>query len=246
MIPQKLFYPKYLSMNREAIFKEDLDSFYNTISKALQLDDEENFEEKTASFTYEKFKQFYKEHSLFALHFSMTKEEKRKDYYDTLFGVIISYLFKDVKQSHFTFAKLYSLYLLYSIYYTQINDIYYQVNISTEFFEKVNELILTLRRSNNEKLRLIAFQLFQLIKKMKDEDAFQIGVVPGFKNITLNQYGLPLHTKMIYYDYNDVMSFPFSEFKEDEEEANELDKLNSKYQYDMNKIQKEIKKWKKE
>ena len=212
MLPKKLFCPKCLLPEREHAFKDDLDNFYNYIIENLK-DGE--------ILTYEIYKKFYKQKKISMLHFSKRKEESAKEYYEVLFGEIQSFFFSENITS-----QLFSIYSLYSLYYTQITNTFYQINTILEFLKGVNSLILKL--SKDKKTNMVATTVFSMIKKLKNDEAFSIGVIPGLKSIILNKYGIPIERKENVYTYTkEINSF-----------INELNKENIKEKNNVENIQK--------
>jgi hypothetical protein len=153
------------------------------------------------------------------LHFSKRKEESAKEYYEVLFGEILSFFFIDNINS-----QLFSIYTLYSIYYTQTTSTFYQVNIILEFLKGINTLIIKLIKNNDITVRKIGFIIYNMIKKMKDDDAFSIGVIPGLKSIILNKYLLPIEKKENVYSYTKEINKFVNELKN--KEKNENDNTN--------------------
>jgi hypothetical protein len=170
--------------------------------------------------SYESYKKYYKSKKISMLHFSKRKEESAKEYYEVLFGEILSFFFIDNINS-----QLFSIYTLYSIYYTQTTSTFYQVNIILEFLKGVNTLIIKLIKNNDVTVRKIGFIIFNMIKKMKDDDAFSIGVIPGLKSIILNKYLLPIEKKENVYSYTKEINKFVNELKN--KEKNENDNTNN-------------------
>ena len=170
--------------------------------------------------SYESYKKYYKSKKMSMLHFSKRKEESAKEYYEVLFGEILSFFFIDNINS-----QLFSIYTLYSIYYTQTTSTFYQVNIILEFLKGVNTLIINLIKNNEITVRIIGFIIYNMIKKMKDDDAFSIGVIPGLKSIILNKYLLPIEKKENVYSYTKEINKFVNELKN--KEKNENDNTNN-------------------
>ena len=193
MIPKKIFCPKCLLPERDIAFKDDLNDFYNYIKENIHKEKKTTNEQLLSYATYKKL---YKEKKISMLHFSKRKEESAKEYYEVLFGEILSFFFvNDI------ISKLFSIYTLYSIYYTQVTSTFYQVNIILEFLKGVNALITKLIKDKNKEAKKIGFTIYNMVKKMKDDDAFTIGVIPGLKSIILNKYLLPIEKKENVYTY---------------------------------------------
>ena len=223
MLPKKLFCPKCLLPERDIAFKDDLTDFYNYIMENITKEKEK---EKNISLpnnnllSYESYKKYYKSKKISMLHFSKRKEESAKEYYEVLFGEILSFFFIDNINS-----QLFSIYTLYSIYYTQTTSTFYQVNIILEFLKGVNTLIIKLIKNNDITVRKIGFIIYNMIKKMKDDDAFSIGVIPGLKSIILNKYLLPIEKKENVYSYTKEINKFVNELKN--KEKNENDNTNN-------------------
>ena len=223
MLPKKLFCPKCLLPERDIAFKDDLTEFYNYIMENITKEKEK---EKNISLpnnnllSYESYKKYYKSKKMSMLHFSKRKEESAKEYYEVLFGEILSFFFIDNINS-----QLFSIYTLYSIYYTQTTSTFYQVNIILEFLKGVNTLIIKLIKNNDITVRKIGFIIYNMIKKMKDDDAFSIGVIPGLKSIILNKYLLPIEKKENVYSYTKEINKFVNELKN--KEKNENDNTNN-------------------
>ena len=223
MLPKKLFCPKCLLPERDIAFKDDLTDFYNYIMENITQEKEK---EKNISLpnnnllSYESYKKYYKSKKISMLHFSKRKEESAKEYYEVLFGEILSFFFIDNINS-----QLFSIYTLYSIYYTQTTSTFYQVNIILEFLKGVNTLIIKLIKNNDITVRKIGFIIYNMIKKMKDDDAFSIGVIPGLKSIILNKYLLPIEKKENVYSYTKEINKFVNELKN--KEKNENDNTNN-------------------
>ena len=219
MLPKKLFCPKCLLPERDLAFKDDLTDFYNYIMENITQEKEK---EKNISLqnnnllSYESYKKYYKSKKISMLHFSKRKEESAKEYYEVLFGEILSFFFIDNINS-----QLFSIYTLYSIYYTQTTSTFYQVNIILEFLKGVNTLIIKLIKNNDITVRKIGFIIYNMIKKMKDDDAFSIGVIPGLKSIILNKYLLPIEKKENVYSYTKEINKFVNELKNKEKNDND-------------------------
>ena len=208
MLPKKLFCPKCLLPERNQAFKDDLDDFFNYILNNLK-DGE--------LLSYPTYKKYYKIKKFSMLHFSKRKEESAKEYYEVLFGEIQSFFFNEN-----IISQLFSIYTLYSIYYTQLTNTFYQINTILEFLKGVNALILKLSKDKDVKNRQIGATVYSMIKKMKKDEAFSIGVIPGLKSIILNKYGIPIEKKENVYTYTkEINSY--------------INELNSQNQNEQNK-----------
>ena len=208
MIPKKIFCPKCLLPERDIAFKDDLNDFYNYIKENIHKEKKTTNEQLLSYATYKKL---YKEKKISMLHFSKRKEESAKEYYEVLFGEILSFFFVNN-----TISKLFSIYTLYSIYYTQITSTFYQVNIILEFLKGVNKLIKELIMNDDIGNRKIGFTIYNMIKKMKKDDAFSIGVIPGLKSIILNKYLVPIDKKENVYSYTKEINNYIKELKDKE------------------------------
>ena len=223
MLPKKLFCPKCLLPERDLAFKDDLTDFYNYIMESItkEKEKEENISLPNSNLlSYESYKKYYKSKKISMLHFSKRKEESAKEYYEVLFGEILSFFFIDNINS-----QLFSIYTLYSIYYTQTTSTFYQVNIILEFLKGVNTLVIKLIKNNDITVRKIGFIIYNMIKKMKDDDAFSIGVIPGLKSIILNKYLLPIEKKENVYSYTKEINKFVNELKN--KEKNDNDNINN-------------------
>ena len=219
MLPKKLFCPKCLLPERDIAFKDDLTDFYNYIMENITQEKEKEKNIPLANnnlLSYESYKKYYKSKKISMLHFSKRKEESAKEYYEVLFGEILSFFFIDNINS-----QLFSIYTLYSIYYTQTTSTFYQVNIILEFLKGVNTLIIKLIKNNDITVRKIGFIIYNMIKKMKDDDAFSIGVIPGLKSIILNKYLLPIEKKENVYSYTKEINKFVNELKNKEKNDND-------------------------
>ena len=214
MIPQKIFCPKCLLPERDIAFRDDLTDFYNYILENIQKTKNLSNEPLLSYATYKKL---YKDKKMSMLHFSKRKEESAKEYYEVLFGEILSFFFKDNDNA---ISKLFSIYTLYSIYYTQVTSTFYQVNIILEFLKGVNGLINQLIKDDNIITRRIGYTVYNMIKKMKEDDAFSIGVIPGLKSIILNKYLLPIEKKENVYSYTKEINNYIKELNDKEKMGN--------------------------
>ena len=92
MIPKKIFCPKCLLPERDIAFKDDLTDFYNYILENMQ---KEKINANETLLSFATYKKFYKTKKISMLHFSKRKEESAKEYYEVLFGEILSFFFND-------------------------------------------------------------------------------------------------------------------------------------------------------
>lgn len=196
MIPKKLFSPKCLHPDREVVFNDDLQRFFNYI-----LDKKKIVTNNEVIISYSEYKIYYKEKKISMLHFSRSKEENAKEYYECLFGQIQNFFFmKDYKY----IAKLFSIYTLYSLYYTQTYPTFYQINLTIEYLNGLNNFIKEIETLNKE----ISFEIFSMMKKLKKDNGISIGVISGLKTIILNKYGLPFEQKTnVYSDYCSILEY---------------------------------------
>ena len=233
MLPKKLFCSKCLLPERYIAFKDDLIDFYNYI---LQKTPENQI------LTYNNYKKLYKDKKISMFHFSRRKEENAKEYYEVLFGEIQSFFFEDK-----IILKLFSIYTLYSIYYTQIASTFYQVNTILEFLRGINALIKQLINDDNIEAKKVGYTLYNMIKKMKNDDAFSIGAIPGLKSIILNKYLLPIEKKENIYSYTKEINNYINELKiQADKENNKIENNNNiieqknKIELDYSLIKKDI------
>lgn len=237
MITKKLFTPKCQHIDRDIVFQSDIDNFFvNFISQIytnkivennnlenyekdlFNLDEEENsfenFNEKITEddllkdLSYKKFKKFWAEKKMSMLHFSKSKEENSKEYYEVLFGEIQNFLIENNLQrkkefnSLHLFVQIISIYSIYSLYFTQTTDFFYQINTIPEYLLKINYVIHALIKKGNMQ---ISKELLLMVNRLHKNSAFSIGVIPGLKTIILNKYGLPTEKKAnTYKDLLDI------------------------------------------
>ena len=218
MLPKKIFCSKCLLPERDTAFKDDLTDFYNYILENIQKEEKKSNE---ILLSFAEYKKFYKEKKISMLHFSKRKEENAKEYYEVLFGEILSFFFNDN-----IISQLFSIYTLYSIYYTQVTPTFYQVNIILEFLKGVNALIKKLINDENFEERKIGYTVYNMIKKMKEDDAFSIGVIPGLKSIILNKYLIPIEKKENIYSYTKEINNYIKELKNEEMKNNNKQNIN--------------------
>ena len=220
MLPKKLFCPKCLLPERDIAFKDDLTDFYNYILESTKSE---------PILTYIKYKQLYKNKKISMLHFCKRKEENAKEYYEVLFGEIQSFFFEEKITS-----KLFSIYTLYSIYYTQVTSTFYQVNTILEFLKGVNTLIKKLINHENIEIKKVGYVVYNMVKKMKNDDAFSIGVIPGLKSIILNKYLIPVEKKENVYSYTKEINNYVNELKmQQNNEKNDINITEQKNKVDL-------------
>ena len=197
MLPKKLFTPKCLHVDRDIVFMEDLKNFYFYVYKNI-ID-----EDKLKKFDYKTYKKFYNDKKISMLHFSKSKEENYKEYYEVLFGEVQMFMIdKYVNCDDNLICKIFSVFTLYSLYYTQTSDYFYQINTIPEILIEINKLIECLETNQYFKLKN---EIILMTDKLYKSDAFSIGSLIGLKTIILNKYGLPLELKMnTYNDYIDI------------------------------------------
>lgn len=231
MIPKKLFCPKCLLPDRNEAFKDDLTKFYEYIQT--------NITKGKEILSYHEYKIFYKLRKMSMLHFSKKKEESAKEYYEVLFGEVQSFFFKEG-----IFNQIFSIYTLYSLYYTQTTDTFYQINTILEFLLGINNLIQTLINSKVDKAIETAATIFTMIKKLKDDEAFSIGVIPGLKSIILNKYGIPIENKENIYNYTKEINFHINELEnkniKDKVTSDDEIQKNNQMKFDYNLLKKNI------
>lgn len=228
MLPKKLFCPKCLLPERDNAFRDDLIDFYNYIIQQIG---------KGELLNYETYKKYYKLKKISMLHFSKRKEESAKEYYEVLFGEIQSFFFTENTNS-----KLFSIYTLYSLYYTQIVNTFYQINTILEFLKGINSLILKLMKEKDKKMNMIGVTIYSMIKKLKNDDAFSIGVIPGLKSIILNKYGIPIERKENIYSYSKEINNYINELnaENEKEKNNEENEEKKKLELDYGLTKKNI------
>ena len=196
MIPKKLFSPKCLHFDREIVFRDDLNNFFEYILTKKQAENKED-----TIITYLEYKKYYKEKGISMLHFSRSKEENAKEYYECLFGEIQSFFFLN---NYKFISKLFSIYTIYSLYYTQTYPTFYHITTTIEYLNGINDLIKNIYSINKE----ISFEIFSMVKKLKKDNGISIGVIPGLKTIILNKYGLPIEQKTnVYSDYCSILDY---------------------------------------
>jgi hypothetical protein len=177
--------------------------------------------------SYKIFKNFWNEKKMSMLHFSKSKEENPKEYYEVLFGEIQSFLIennllrkKEYNKIHI-FLQVLTIYSMYSLYFTQTTDFFYQINTIPEYLLKINLLLSTLIKKG---ISLISKELLLMVNRLHKNSAFSIGIIPGLKTIILNKYGLPIEKKIN--NYKDLMDIHNSQRKlyayEDDDKINEL------------------------
>lgn len=206
MLPKKLFSPKCLHPDRNIVFKDDLKHFYIFILQTFNVSNIKEEMERISEFTYKNYKMLYKTKRISMLHFSRSKEENAKEYFEVLFGEIQSFFFSQIPELPILsyFHKVFSIYTLYSIYYTQITKQFYQINTVLEYLQGINDLIEDIYAISPG----ISFQIYMMMNKLKKDDAFSVGIIPGLKTIILNKYGLPLEQKTnVYQDYLDIFTY---------------------------------------
>jgi hypothetical protein len=219
MLPKKLFTPKCLHSDRDIVFKDDIENFYSIIINELlqiTLNTITNNELEVVlinNLNYNFFKHLWKDKKMSMLHYSKTKEENAKEYYEVIFGEIqqffnenytINNTFPSIK-SFKIIVKILAVFTLYSVYYTQTYDFFYQINTIPEILNEINNLIKLLNQSEKiNNIKLIK-ELALMVSRMYNDDAFSIGTIIGLKTIMLNKYGLPLEQKTnVFKDYLDI------------------------------------------
>lgn len=234
MLPKKLFTPKCLHPDRDIVFQADLNSFYDYVVKDLvkkapnlPVEDNDVYENNLLlNFTFSHYKSLYSSYGISMLHFSRSKEENAKEFYEVLFGEVQLFIFTPS-----LLKQIFSIYTLYSLYFTQISQ-RYQINTIPEYLKSANELIKKLEKNNKQ----IAYTLYVLMKKLNEDSAFSVGVILGLKSILLNKYGLPVEQKTnVYNDYIDITKYKAvidSDKKEEENlSTDEVKDLNIEEDY---------------
>ena len=130
MFPKSLFIQKNLNVDRDIVFQEDISNFYKYIESSEKLEDLSNF-------SYLNFKLHWKSKKMSLIHFIKSKEESIKEYYEVLYGEIqsINKLKLEFLFSENINLRIFSIFSLYSIYFTQPYLTKYQINtIPGKFF----------------------------------------------------------------------------------------------------------------
>jgi hypothetical protein len=200
MLPKKLFTPKCLHLDRDIVFREDLGNFFRHTIQYIN-------EHKLTLIDYKIFKQLFNKHKISMLHFSKSKEENQKEYYEVLFGEIQLFMIEDrlkPNEKDYTFIfKVLAIFTLYSVYYTQTTDYYYQINTVPEILIEINKVISALSMLTN--YLSIRNEIILMMDRLYKDEAFSIGAIVGLKTIILNKYGLPLDLKEnTFNDYIDI------------------------------------------
>jgi hypothetical protein len=208
MIPKKLFTPKCLHIDREVVFKEDFDNFFQFLLMkikqmytCLEKVFEPTEENLIQNFNFKFFKLQWIERKMSMLHFCKSKEENLKEYYEVLFGEVQNYFFFNDKKLSLLF-KIFSIFTLYSLYFTQTTEYFYQINTTPEVLAEINHTLKSLKKLKNKKL---VEEIAMMTKRLYDCEAFSLGVISGLKSIILNKYGLPLEQKQkVYKEYMEI------------------------------------------
>lgn len=185
------------------------------------------------------FKKTWKDNRISLIHLSKYKEENTIEYYQLLYKEIQLYLFTD--NNYCLISKLFSLYCMYSMYYTQPYEIKYQITTIPECLQQLNNLLSSLKEliieqdSNIDETYLINFNtsvkqlyitVYEIIKKLYQDEAFKLGVILGLKTIILNKYGIPIDLKSdIYSEYKGL----FNSIDKLEETNKKKQQLDSHY-----------------
>jgi hypothetical protein len=207
MLPKKLFTAKCLHVDRDIVFCEDIENFFSYVEKNLNKELSENvgIEEPIHNdkdkyiqiLTYNKFKSYWNTKNMSMLHFSKSKEENQKEYYEVLFGEIQKYILTSEKLIY----NILSIYTIYSLYYTQITEYFYQINTIPEIMIEFNKTLIEVKQSSFA----IAKTLALMINRLYKDEAFSVGCIIGIKTIILNKYGLPMEQKAnVYKDYVEI------------------------------------------
>lgn len=213
MLPKMLFCPKCLHPDRDLVFKEDLDMLFTYILDQMNINSIESENERIFGFTYKQYKVYYNDKRMSMLHYSQSKEENTREYNEVLFGEIQNFLFIPLEYNYI--HKIYSIFTLYSVYFTQTTHTFYQINTIPDYLFEVNKFIKSFAKVNKQ----IAKEMYLMMKKLYNANAFSIGVVMGLKTIILNKYGLPIEQKAnVFKDSSDL--YNYSKNKNNESESN--------------------------
>lgn len=202
MLPKKLFCPKCLHPDRDLVFKEDLDMLFNHILSQMNINSIQSERNRISELRYERYKMYYNAKRMSMIHFSRSKEENAKEYNEVLFGEIQNFLFmpSEFKYIH----KIYSIFTLYSVYFTQTSHTLYQINTIPDYLSEINAFIKSFAVVN----RKIAQEMYLMVDKLYRVNAFSIGILTGLKTIILNKYGLPIEQKAnVFKDSSDLYDY---------------------------------------
>lgn len=103
------------------------------------LDDIEDILINENLLSYSEFKLVWKESQMSLLHYTRYKEENPNEYYQTLFKEVQDYLFP-INDKNFI-SKIFSIYCLYSLFYTQPYQIRYKINVVVNTLKAINLLL---------------------------------------------------------------------------------------------------------
>ena len=201
MIPKKIFSPKCLHPDRDTVFSEDLNNFFTKSILNSIYENNTNTNNSTTNtlypelISYSSYKNVYKTNRISMLHFSKSKEENTREFYQVLYGEIQLWLFYN---THFS---LYSIYTLYSIYQTQPYKDKYKINTNLECLERINTTLISIKEINPS----IFKEVYSIVQFFYSKEIFSIGILIGLKTILLNKYGVPYEPKAcIYKDYVEI------------------------------------------
>jgi len=221
--------------------KSLLDKNFQTVVVNYSNSELEKADNILNNLNFKTFKHFWKLKKMSMLHFSKSKEENPKEYYEVLFGEVQNFILygrgnksmKENKEScykQFQMDKAYkilAIYSLYSLYYTQTSEFFYQINTIPEVLFEINKL---LKSENSKNLNCIfKKEIAMIVKKLHADNSFSIGALIGLKTVILNKYGLPLEQRTnVYKDYVDINNTKIilDKMKIDEKEKNQNQKIN--------------------
>ena len=181
---------------------------------------------------YENFKYFWKIQKMSMLHFTKSKEENSKEFYEVLFGEVQDFLLNGhVKNPLLSrIIRILAFYSLYSIYYTQTSEYFYQINTTPEVLAEINHILSeNSHEVNGVNYTRVKKEIALMTKRLYQDDAFSIGTLVGIKTIILNKYGLPLEQRSnVYRDYVDINNTKIllEKMKFEEKEKNIANSLN--------------------
>lgn len=152
--------------------------------------------------SYDKFKVYWKETQMSVLHYIKYKEENTNEYYQIIYKEMLMYLFP-VNDNNI-FSKIFSIFCLYSIYYTQPYKIKYKINVILQTQITMNNLLNYFKMKQlNKEFKCV----YSMVLRLYNDQAFKLGLVLGIKSIILNKYGLPIESRAgVYDDYKRLFS----------------------------------------
>ena len=139
------------------------------------------------TFDFGSIKQVFKEEKAGLVHSFPCKNESRAEFYDTLFGLIITNFMHDVFLS-----QLVDLCLIYIIHSTMPNAIRNQnkISINSDCLEKLLIFSQSAVESKN-------IEILELIRHMIDSDCFVLSQKIGIKTVLLDKSGNIKQTKKL-------------------------------------------------